>query len=496
MNRLLRTAGMACVGLGSWLAAGAALEVSAAELSSETSSEVRSQATTAKPARPQWAAKRARMVERARWQDPLARAQSQRAAHGSTGTPTVAQPARHRVTTHDGAVEMDIQLNEGETLVSTNNQPVSTGNQRVTAGHKPATARRSVNGNKAFASSSKTVASRSNAQPMIDEGEQVQPFNSELEPLAVDGFQDTLEGCEDCEGDVCDETNCHKTCICIDWCWFEDLGVFGGVHGFKGPVDLGTNGNFGFHHGLNWGGPLFPKLGVGFQLGFQTTHSNFSGDDQLFLAGEERTQVFGTAGVFHRAMCGLQWGVAVDSLHDEYYLDMELGQIRGEIGFVGPCQNELGVMFTSGNQDDTQTGAVNIFGVPGVPFTETWTPTDLAAIYYRRHFCAGAEARAWVGGSGEGDGLVGGDFHIPLSHCWALESRFAYLIPEEGGRRGAREESWGLSINVAWYPARAFCCRPQHECWGSVKQYRPLMGVADNSTFMVDRAGGLDAFLP
>lgn len=36
----------------------------------------------------------------------------------------------------------------------------------------------------------------------------------------------------------------------------RDLTVFGGVHGFKGPLDQGRNGNFGFHEGVNLGGPL------------------------------------------------------------------------------------------------------------------------------------------------------------------------------------------------------------------------------------------------
>jgi hypothetical protein len=93
--------------------------------------------------------------------------------------------------------------------------------------------------------------------------------------------------CDDacCEDECCDHVGCDPCCTgcgggghechatdpcacgqpdvcCGDcnplayWCWWENLEVFSGVHGFKGPVDLGVNGNFGFDYGLNWGFPI------------------------------------------------------------------------------------------------------------------------------------------------------------------------------------------------------------------------------------------------
>ena len=64
----------------------------------------------------------------------------------------------------------------------------------------------------------------------------------------------------------------------------RDLTIFGGVHSFKNPLDLGRDrGNFGIHEGINVGGNMawlpFPNLG--YQIGYQAVHSQLQGDSRM-----------------------------------------------------------------------------------------------------------------------------------------------------------------------------------------------------------------------
>ena len=85
-------------------------------------------------------------------------------------------------------------------------------------------------------------------------------------------------GCDQCDGpecgDGCDfgyelfDGRCHR--------WLRDLSVFVGGDAFKGPLDRGTNGNFGLNEGLNLAGPLGDPWGCGYQIGANFVQSNFS----------------------------------------------------------------------------------------------------------------------------------------------------------------------------------------------------------------------------
>ena len=65
----------------------------------------------------------------------------------------------------------------------------------------------------------------------------------------------------------CGGCGCRPLCclFCRDW-WEQtcpDLSISAGTQGFKGPIDQGLNGDFGFHEGINWGSPFWDAMGIG-----------------------------------------------------------------------------------------------------------------------------------------------------------------------------------------------------------------------------------------
>jgi hypothetical protein len=411
------------------------------------------------PAR-RWTPPQDRIASRssARWSDPSMRAAAQRSSRAAQGPTPVARRSSHP------AMEVDVQIQQGAIVSG----PV----------------------------------------------EHVQPFQSEMEPEAFGYDQGPPMphpdgcGCGDC-GDACGGCDAcgdcggygRKHCICIDLCWFQDLEVGAGVQGFKGPVDLGVNGNFGFNQQINWGAP-FPFLecsGIGFQIGARAVESNLHSGALTtpFPGGANRNQVFTTAGLFRRTLCGVQWGVAIDTLHDNYYVNMDLSQIRGEISYVGRGCNEIGFWFTSSLEQADGQFTSYAFNNEELTFDEHWRVTNIYAAFYRKKFCNGADARIWGGLTDRGDGVFGGEFYIPLGTHFGMSANATYLIPQEGRDNGAaQQEAWAIGLNFAWYPFRSCRCRPQDDCWGKIRQYRPLFNVADNSNFLVDRTGTLNALLP
>ena len=302
------------------------------------------------------------------------------------------------------------------------------------------------------------------------------------------GYAGGCSGCGDpaCGGGQFDggETWAHESAWCGDVCgvgcggpggWWNNLSLFAGVHGFKGPFDQGRNGNFGFQEGLNIGVPLGLPWPVGFQAGFQAVHSNFKGnqvqvlDREVTLQHTDRNQIFVTAGLFRRAMCGgFQWAIALDYLHDDYYDTADLTRIRSETGYVFHGSHEIGFWGAYGTSaDKILAGEIQL----------SLDPTDMFALFYRRYFETGGEGRVWAGFTGRGDGILGADLRVPLGGSWGLENHANYVIAKHGaGMGGQQEESWGISINLVWYPGRPAACVVN-------QAFRPMMSVADNSIF-------------
>ncbi|MGD9721178.1 MAG: DUF6666 family protein [Pirellulales bacterium] len=253
----------------------------------------------------------------------------------------------------------------------------------------------------------------------------------------------------------------------------RNISAIGAAQGFKSPVDMGQNGNFGVYYGANWGFPLLSASGVSGQFGAIVSFADFQGGTGLI--NKARTQWFVTGGLFHRAMCdqGFQCGAVLDYLNDEFYVTMNLLQVRAELAYLWN-KWELGVWAAAHTKSDTQVAPVS-FGVP----TVTWQANDQFNLYYRYHYNYNTVARAWIGADSLGGLLFGGDATAPLSERWGIQIAYNYIIPrDEAGVSNAVKETWGLTIGTVWYP---WCKTPNCK----FDPHRPLFTVGDNSTFFV-----------
>jgi hypothetical protein len=257
------------------------------------------------------------------------------------------------------------------------------------------------------------------------------------------------------------------------------LEFFGGVQGFTGPLNRGGSGSFGFHEGFNWG---FPACGcLAWQWGANWTQNNFDGN---FLTTDSRNQVFVTGGMFRRVDWGLQGGLVVDYMHDEWDYEADLLQLRGEISWRWCCMHELGFWFTGGvnDADDLLLNepALDSSVVIGI-FTgqATIEVNDMYAFFYRRQFATGGEGRVFGGFTANNQGLLGVDMQLPINHCWSARAGFLYVTPdsdETPDRPNFTEETWNVGISLVWTPCPRPPCTPNY-C-------RPLFNVADNGSFI------------
>jgi hypothetical protein len=304
-----------------------------------------------------------------------------------------------------------------------------------------------------------------------------------VEPqLAGEPFlQESCANCDDCDpcGPCYMKRFGHYLCgAAADGAFCENLSLFSGKQGFKGPVDQGVNGDFGYNAGGNWAFPLFPSMGVGFQIGANLVASDFEGRSGPL--GHRRYQFFGTMGVFHRAMCGrgFQMGAAVDYLRDDFYIQMDLTQVRAELSYQY-CYHEVG--FWGAFQGNTSTHVGQFTGDDPLE-TFSFQGTSQYNVFYRYQFCSGTYCRTWAGLSDHGDGIFGSDATIYISPKVGLVATYNYLLPRNDPTVPLNvKESWNLAIALVWYPGYKKC-----DSW--TNPYRPLFYVADNGWFLVRQA--------
>lgn len=313
----------------------------------------------------------------------------------------------------------------------------------------------------------------------------------------VEGFACGQPGCDSCGSGVygascgvgpgCGTAECvplFLPILPINWCRFE---FFAGVQGFTGAPNFAAGGllndrsgagSFGFHEGLNESRSLKPIIGIdwGAQLGFRTTQNNL---EKTPFSNDQRNQVFVTGGFFRRVDYGLQMGMVMDYLSDDWYYNANLAQLRGEFSWkTGTC-HEFGYRFTGGVSDSSsRTALIDTTGatVMGLLSLEA---TDQHRFFYRRDLGGDGYVDGFIGTTDNDDTLFGIIASTPMRGRWGLRGGFTYLNPGDGERTfGVHEENWNVSMSVVWRP-----CGATGKCDG---YNRPLFNVADNGTFLVD----------
>ena len=309
---------------------------------------------------------------------------------------------------------------------------------------------------------------------------EVLPEPSGANPASdTDGQPSVLSGGTIIQGD-CGWCNGMKLGICADGCLipcpemhWEKFQFFAGVAGFTSPANRGGHGSFGFSEGFNWGTGFAARPKLSGQIGYRAIQSSFSGTDFTDI---DRKQSFITAGIFRRADWGIQGGVVVDYMHDDWYYDLDVIQIRGEMSWKYPDGHEIGFWFARASDGSTSTSELGKSNPVGQ--VETWDLTHLYAFYYRTQHEAGGESRVFGGFTGDQDGLLGADMRLPINGRLALESNFTYLIPEESSMTtGHVEEGWNVGIGLVFFPG---CNTPY-----TLDYNRPLFNVADNGTMLL-----------
>jgi hypothetical protein len=319
--------------------------------------------------------------------------------------------------------------------------------------------------------------------------------------LHVESFYDDPYACEDDEGllPMCEHDGRIIAWLrrfgrpYYGWRWYRDFTASAGITAFTNATDLGINGNFGTNEYLNWSMPFWNAFGVGWQVGWRGTQTNFQPATvevgTRTLTKTARDQQFVTTGFFTRAFegRGLQGGAVYDYLHDSWLENTDVSQLRYELSYVWGY-HELGFWGASNIGDQN-----SLFGpvtrVQGVAST-----LDLYTGFYRVQFGDANEWKFWGGGTGEGDGIIGSLVRAPMHKSLALEGTFTYVIPGrnqvinfdgQGQASTFSPSAWNVAVNVVWYPAgrsRRSLASP----------YRPLFEVADNGSMI----RSIQPFLP
>jgi hypothetical protein len=253
----------------------------------------------------------------------------------------------------------------------------------------------------------------------------------------------------------------------------------------QSPIADQPNSSFGFHGGANWGFHLpCSSPEIAFQLGALFTSSNYDGEFSTF---DKRTQTFVTGGIYRRVDWGLQGGLVIDYLNDEWYADHQLIQLRGELSWVFQNCFEFGFNFAGGTKT-SQSDAIYNAVSPDQLYSETREALDTYRFFARQRLQRGGEGRIYAGWTEDGDGLVGADVTLPISCDWGVRGAFTYVSPKDdlvgrpldpippGTNVNFDNELWNVGVSLIWYPGgfdETFC-----------KYNRPLFNVADNGSFL------------
>ena len=309
--------------------------------------------------------------------------------------------------------------------------------------------------------------------------------------LHVESFYDDPYADEDDDSLMC--THHGRICAWLrrfgkpyyGWRWYRDFTASAGITSFTNSTDLGINGNFGTNEYLNWAMPFWNAFGIGWQVGWRGTQTNFQSASvevgPTSFQKNARTQNFITTGFFTRAFegRGLQGGAVYDYLSDNWLDNVDVSQLRAEISYVWGY-HEVG-FWGAANLGDQ----IGLFG----PITRSKglaSTLDLYCGFYRLQFGDANEWKVWGGGTSENDAIIGSLVRAPMGRSLALEGTFTYVIPGKtqsldvlpgGAVSQFSPAAWNVGVNLVFYPAgrsRRSLASP----------YRPLFDVADNGSLI------------
>ncbi len=318
-----------------------------------------------------------------------------------------------------------------------------------------------------------------------------------LEPACgMESFGGDACGCDSCSSGygTCDGFSNNRYCeparfplflpvLGVDWSRFE---FFYGTQAFLNPMNVpatgsGTNansGSFGFHEGFNEGRDLKKLFGIDLsaQFGLRATQNNLEGQQ---FTDQHRNQIFLTGGLFRRVDYGLQYGVVLDYLSDNWYYDTDLLQLRGELSWkLSPRQN-FGFHWMAGLNDDTVPTLVT--NQSGTVFngSQTVQASDQYRAFYRYCFGPTGQWTSYIGGTDNNHFLIGSDIDVPLAGGLSMKVGSTYFAPTgDTSVPKYQSEGWNVGISMVYRPG----CRT-----GSNRYLRPMFNVADNGSFFVYR---------
>jgi hypothetical protein len=224
------------------------------------------------------------------------------------------------------------------------------------------------------------------------------------------------------------------------WGLLENLSLFAGLDGAKGPEDLGINANFGWRTHVNWGYPVLEPFGLGIQLGTALNYERTAVRVLRSVDGtRDRVESFTTAGIFQRTDFGLSWGVVYDFLYDNYYQDFSLSQWRGQIGYaVGP-NDEVGIWGALRGRGDHGTVGGQSFRLETI---------DQGNLFWKHTWEHEIATRMWIGLADQHGRFVlvapgntavhhpfafGADVFVPLSERLAIYGEAQFITPNDTG---------------------------------------------------------------
>ncbi len=263
--------------------------------------------------------------------------------------------------------------------------------------------------------------------------------------------------------------------------WTENLSVFVGLDGSKQPQDVGIHAHFGGRAAVNLGLPIFPDRGIGIQVGSAMSATDAAVAVLEAVDGtDSRFQSLSTVGLFQRSDAGFQWAVVWDILHQSYYDDITLNQLRARIDVNVTEMDTIGIqgMWSMGDTQNAQVAGTTV----------RLSPIDQISAIWGHEWESGAVTEGWLGiADSHGEvvhvfpgnprrstaALFGASIRAPLTEKLALYGQGNFILPADSGTVDAY-------LGVVYTFGKSHCSKRN--------RFAPILDVAGSTSFAVDLA--------